>query len=93
MGIIVLGANRIELISKSRLVSSRHQPCTRGAAIRCRNITARESDSTLRDRIDMGRRYLRIPLASKLSIPKVVGDQQDDIGARRSPSCADSDRG
>ena len=77
--IFVVMADRIEFVSEASLVTPGHDPRTRRAAVRSRDVPAGEPDAVLRDGIDMRRGDFRTPLTPEFSVTQVIGKQQHDV--------------
>jgi hypothetical protein len=77
----VLRADGIELKTKPRLKTPRHQRRTRGRAKRRRDITTRESRPTRRECIDLRCRDLFAAIATEFAVTEIVNDDEDDVGA------------
>ena len=77
--IVVLGSDRIEFISESSWHSPGKEAGPRGTAIRRGEISLGEPDAIHRHGIDVGSRNLLVSVTAQLAVPKVVGDQQDDV--------------
>ena len=77
--VFVLRTNRIELISKPRLVTSGQQSSARRAAERRGYVSVCKSHTVSRQRIDVRRRNLRISLAAQFAVAEIIGQQHDNV--------------
>ena len=79
IGVFVLGSNRIELVTKPSLIPPRQNTRSRCTAKRGRHVALSKTNSAGRNRIDVRRRDLIVPLATKFAIAQIVRHNNDDI--------------
>src|SRR5262249_10839088 len=66
------GGPRVELVAEPLLITARHEPRTRRAAVGAADVSTGEADAVAGDRVDLGRRDLGVPLTAELAIAEVV---------------------
>src|SRR5688500_16074958 len=81
LGQAELWARAIELMAEARLIAAGHQSSASRAAIRPGNVTLRETDAVLRNRIDVRRWDLLVTLEPKLPVTHIVTKNDDNIRA------------
>ena len=69
----------VPLVAKPRLVAASHQAGSRGAAVRARDVSLRESNARRGDGVDVRRRDLRIALAAEFAVALIVGEEDDEV--------------
>ena len=77
---VTRSAAAVEFVAEPRRIPPGHQPRPARAAIRRGDIPLREANAGRRDRVDMRRRNLLVPLTAELAVSFVVGEENDDVG-------------
>ena len=69
----------VELVTKPGLVSTSDQARSGGATKRRRDVTVRKSYAFGRNRVDVRRWNLAIPLATQFPVTQIIGQKDHDV--------------
>src|SRR5512132_3033389 len=69
----------VELMAESLRIPSGQQPCSSGTAIRTAYVRVSESNSALRQGVDVRRRNVLASVHADIAVSHVVGHDDDDV--------------
>jgi hypothetical protein len=75
----LINASRIELVTKSLLITSGEEPSPRGTAHNAGDISIGEANAVLCDTVDVRCRDILAPLKAEIAVAEIVSDDDDNV--------------